>query len=61
MSDKLLDMSMVAKRLDISRASAYRLKDDNVLPAVQTGPRKGYRVKESDLNDYKHRRDNDML
>ena len=60
-SCRLLDVSTTAKRLGVSVTSVYRLKYKGIIQFVTTGPSKGYKVREPDLDDYKYRRDNDLL
>lgn len=61
MNEKMLDLSIVAKRLDISLASAYRLINSNKLKFIKCGPKKGYKVREADLAEYLFKRDNDLF
>jgi len=58
MSDnlKLLPVSVVAKRLDTSVYTVYRLISCGDLGAIRTGVTKGLRVPENDLSDFVKRR-----
>ncbi len=51
MSENLLEVSVVASRLKCSVESVYRHRKqpDSPLEFVKSGPRKGYRVKESSV------------
>jgi hypothetical protein len=51
---KLLPINIAAKRLGLSTESIYRLGREHAesgkgLKIIQTGPRKGFRVREEDL------------
>jgi excisionase family DNA binding protein len=59
--EKLLDVSMVAKRLDVSPATAYRLIGAGVLNAIRTGLTKGFKVKQGEVDAYLLKRDNSLI
>lgn len=56
MTDKLLPVSVVAKRLGCSVANVYRLIASGELVCVRTGVSKGYRVVAAELERFRERR-----
>lgn len=52
MKDKLLPVSVVKDRLSVSTSQVYNLIKCGDLPAVKTGIKRGYRVKESTLEEF---------
>ena len=51
-TDKLLRVSIVARRLNVSRQTVYNLIISGGLVAIRTGPVAGIRVYESSLDDF---------
>lgn len=51
-----LDVAQVARRLNISRSSAYRLIHAGELRSAAFGPVKGFQVWESSVVEYEQRR-----
>lgn len=56
--DRLLPVSVVAKRLDISERSVRRMMDRGQLRKIVTGPVKAYRVPESSVAAFLMSREN---
>lgn len=56
MSDRLLDVRSTARILDISIQTVYRLISKGMLPALRMGAKKGYRVKKTDLDNFRRQR-----
>lgn len=54
--DILIDVSVVAKILGISRQTVYRHFDEGNLKKVKTGARKGYKVWRSEVYRLKEQR-----
>lgn len=48
--EKLLDVSIVARRLGVSTPTVYRMIASGRLNALNTGNKKAYRVPESEVN-----------
>jgi excisionase family DNA binding protein len=59
--EKLLDVSMVAKRLGVSPATTYRLIGAGLLNAIRTGLTKGFKVRQGEVEDYLLKRDNNLI
>ena len=51
--DKDLTVAAVAKLLDCGKSHVYNLIDEKKLQAIRIGQRKGYRVKESEVDRFK--------
>jgi len=47
---EIMTISQVAKYLQISEVTTYRLVQDNKIPAFKVG--RGWRVKKEDLNEF---------
>ena len=48
--DKLLEVNVVAMRLNVSAATVYRMIASGRIKALNTGNKKAYRVPESEVN-----------
>ena len=55
MHDKKLTVKMVAERLGMSKSHVYALLDEGELRYFKFGKKKGYRVRESDLEEYQRK------
>lgn len=49
MSVKMLDVRMVANRLGVGTTTIYRLIKSGQIQSKKLGPRKGYRIPESEI------------
>ncbi len=54
--DNRLDVAQVARRLNLSRSSVYRLIHAGELRAAAFGPVKGFRVWESSVEEYERKK-----
>ncbi len=59
-SQRRLDTSQVAQRLNISRRSVYRLIHSGEIKAAAFGPVRGYQVWESSVEDYERRKEEEF-
>lgn len=57
MQDRLLDVSVVAQRLYVSTSTVYRLLWGGYIPFVKMGIKRGYKVRETDLNEFIRKRE----
>lgn len=55
--DPLLDVNQTANRLNVSRATIYRLINSGELPASRLGTAHCIRIKESDIEAFRQERD----
>jgi excisionase family DNA binding protein len=53
MKERLLDVTQVAKRLNVGRSTVYRLIEQGVLPASRLGTAHCIRVLEQDVERYR--------
>jgi excisionase family DNA binding protein len=53
---KTMDVSQVARRLNVSRSTVYRLIDQGILPASRLGTAYCIRVLEEDVERYRQER-----
>ena len=47
--EKWIEVSTVAKRLNVSASTVYRLIDDNILKSARFGSKKAIRVRDSSV------------
>lgn len=57
MQDRLLDVSVVAQKLKVSTQTVYRLMWGGHISFIKVGARKGYRIKEADLEAFLKKRE----
>ncbi len=50
--ENMLEVSVVARRLDVSPSTVYRLMDQGKLQRIRVGVTKGYRIPESSFLAY---------
>ncbi len=55
--DPLLEVSQVAARLNVSARTVYRLIDSGDLPAFRVGAGRSLRVRESEFDAFKEKRE----